>query len=534
MQTSQFSLRQITKRFDDRVLFDRVDVAVRPGEKVGIVGDNGCGKSTLLRIFAGVEAIDNGERAVVSPGGIGYLPQTLDLPPDASVQRAIDLALAELRDLEARMHTLEAALTEESFDEYAGLTAAFEARGGYEADSRVDTFLHALGLPSLERDRELGTLSGGERARLALAATLAGSPELLLLDEPTNDLDDSAMAWLEDHLRAHRGTVLAVTHDRVFLDRLTSVVLEVDEGRVARYGDGYTGYLNAKAAERRRRLFEYEQYTLEVARNERLLESNAVRLDAIPRKLEKAGMGGGPFRARGRDHGAMGRIRNAKQRLTRLDESAVAPPPDPLVFTPSLTSAGGAVELTDIRVADRLWISSLRLEAGERMLVTGPNGAGKTTLLRTIAGELATDSGIVAAPERIGFLRQQGTPWPRSARLLEAFAADRPGHVDEYVDALLALGLFRPAELTRQVSTLSYGQQRRLELARLVSAPTDLLLLDEPTNHLSPVLVEQLEQALESYTGALVIVTHDRLMRQRFSGRRLRLEGGREVSRASS
>ena len=529
MQPSQFSLQSITKKFDDTVLFDRVDVTVKPGEKVGVVGDNGSGKSTLLKIFAGVEPIDNGERAVVAPGGIGYLAQTLELPPTAVVQDAIDLALADLRRLEARMRELEQHLADDLFEEYSEVTDQFEARSGYEADGRVDVFVNALGLPRLDRERALGSLSGGERARLALAATLASSPELLLLDEPTNDLDDSAVAWLEDHLRAHRGTVLAVTHDRVFLDRLTSVVLEIDEGQVARYGDGYSGYLAAKAAERRRRLYEYEEWKLEVARNERLLASNVVRLGAIPRKVEQAVWGGGPFRARDRSHGAMGRIRNAKQRLSRLESAAVVAPPDPLVFTPTLDGDAGPVELTDVRVAGRLFIDSLRLEEGERMLVTGPNGAGKSTLMHTIAGDLVPDDGEVVAPRRVGFLRQEGSAWPPSSRLIEAFAHGRPGHADEYVDELLALGLFRTTDLARRVTSLSYGQQRRLELARLVSSPTDLLLLDEPTNHLSPVLVEQLEQALESYTGALVIVTHDRLMRERFRGRRLRLEGGRAV-----
>ena len=333
MQPSQFSLRSVSRRFTDHVVFESLDLTIRPGEKVGVVGDNGAGKSTLLRILAGVEPIDNGERAVVADGGIGYLPQTLELPENATVADAVDLALHELRVLEERMRDLErqiaaseADATPRLLEQYGEAAARFESRSGYDADVRVDVHLHRLGLPGLDRSRPIGTLSGGERARLHLAATLAGSPELLLLDEPTNDLDDAAVDWLEDHLRNHRGTLLAVTHDRVFLDRLTSVVLDVENGGVARYGDGYEGYLRAKAAERRRRLFEYEQWTTEVERSEQLLESNAARLDAIPRRMEKAGMGVGQFRPRGRDHGAKGRIRNAKERLSRLAETPVAAP----------------------------------------------------------------------------------------------------------------------------------------------------------------------------------------------------------------
>jgi macrolide transport system ATP-binding/permease protein len=540
MRPSQFSLRSVSKRFSDRVVLDRVDLTIRPGEKVGVVGDNGAGKSTLLRILAGATDIDNGERTVVADGGIGYLPQTLDLPGDATVQQAIDLALHELRDLEARMRELEQRLADNEadaygrlLDDYAETTARFESRSGYDADTRVDVFLHHLGLPALDRSRPLGTLSGGERARLHLAATLAARPELLLLDEPTNDLDDAAVAWLENHLRSHRGTLLAVTHDRVFLDRLTSVVVEAGDGGVSRFGDGYTGYLRATAAERRRRLFEYEQWRLELARHEQLLTSNVARLEAIPRKMDKAGMGVGAFRARGRDHGAMGRVRNAKERLSRLTEQPVAPPPDPLVFAPHLEGAAGPAELVEIdhlRVAGRLSIDGLRIAAGERLLVTGPNGAGKTTLMRAIAGEVEPDEGSVVTSGRIGYLHQDGGAWPEAGSLIEAFALGRPGHPLEHVDELLALGLFRVDDLERPVAELSFGQQRRLEIALLVSRPTDLLLLDEPTNHLTPALVEELEFALAGYAGAVVVVTHDRLMRERFTGRHLQLECGLEVA----
>lgn len=439
-----------------------------------------------------------------------------------------------MRDLELQLATNGADATPRLLDDYDEATARFEARSGYDADSRVDSYLHHLGLPDLDRSRRIGTLSGGERARLHLAATLAAAPELLLLDEPNNDLDDAAVAWLEGHLRSHRGTLLAVTHDRVFIDHLTSVVLEVENRGVTRYGDGYEGYLRAKAAERRRHLFEYEQWGLELTRQQRLLDSNVTRLDAIPRKLEKAGMGAGAFRPRGRDHGAKGRIRNAKERMSRLTESPVAAPAYPLVFTPRLDDdarpADPVVEIDHLRVGERLAVDGLRLGPGERMLVTGPNGAGKTTLMRVVAGELQPDEGEVRTRGRVGLLHQDGGDWPATASLLGAFSLGRAGHPDDHADELLALGLFRPDDLGRRVADLSYGQQRRLEIAALVSRPTDLLLLDEPTNHLTPVLVEQLEAALEHYSGAVIVVTHDRLMRQRFAGRRLRLEHGREAS----
>ncbi|MEK2490243.1 ABC-F family ATP-binding cassette domain-containing protein [Kitasatospora purpeofusca] len=562
---SQLTLRNVTRRYGDRVVLDGVSFSVRPGERAGVIGDNGAGKSTLLRLIAGQDRPDNGESTVVAPGGVGHLAQSLELPGRATVQDAVDLALADLRALEARIRASEAALAERSgpelaaaLDAYAGLLARYEARGGHRADARVELALHGLGLPDLARDRELGTLSGGERSRLALAATLASRPELLLLDEPTNDLDDRAVAWLEARLRSHRGTVLAVTHDRVFLERVATTVLEVGEGRVTRHGNGYAGYLAAKAAERRRRLQEYEDWRAELDRNRRLATVNTARLEGIPRRLPFAVFGHGGFRARGRGHGAMVRIRNAKERVERLTGSPVVPPPEPLVFAARLATADGpdprpVAELADVRVGDRLAVPSLRLGGGERLLVTGPNGAGKTTLMRVLAGELAPDEGSVRTRGRIGYLRQEETPWPPGLTVLEAFAAGRGrdstgrgadpvgpggdraragGDADEHAEHLLSLGLFGPAELRLRVGELSYGQRRRIELARLVAEPVDLVLLDEPTNHLSPALVEELEAALTEFRGTVVVVSHDRRLRERFSGGHLALDAGRVTRRS--
>ncbi|MEU4545520.1 TlrC/CarA/OleB/SrmB family ABC-F type ribosomal protection protein [Nonomuraea dietziae] len=532
MRTAQIALSHVSHRYADQVVLDQVSFTVKPGEKVGVIGDNGSGKSTLLRLLAGRALPSNGSVIVSVPGGVGYLPQTLELPGSATVQDAIDLALAELRELAAEMSAMESSLTPSGFDAYAELIARFEARGGYTADTRVDAALHGLGLPGLSRSRRLGTLSGGERSRLALAATLASSPELLLLDEPTNDLDDSAVSWLEDHLRGHRGTVIAITHDRVFLERITSTILEVDLGKVRRYGNGYAGYLAAKAAERAAWAEEYEEWKEELARHAGLVEANAGRMAAIPRKMDKAGMGTGSWRARSRVHGAASRIRQSQQRVEWLHANPVPPPPEPLRFaaTPSVVSgpvgSRAVVELAEVRVGSRLAVPSLSIAPGERLLVTGPNGAGKTTFLRVLAGLVAPDSGSIRRPARIGYLRQEEPVLNPAHTVLRAYAAGRQGSMDEHADALVALGLFRPADLGARVGELSVGQRRRIELARLVSDPADLMLLDEPTNHLSPVLVEQLEEALAGYTGALVMVTHDRGIRASFAGTHLELADG--------
>ncbi len=528
---TQLVLSGVTKRFDDHVVLDQVGFTLKPGEKAGVIGDNGSGKSTLLRLVARREEPDNGTVTVTGPGGVGYLPQTLELPDTATVGDAIDLALSDIRELETRMRQAEVSLeTAEELAVYGDLMTAYEARGGYEADARVEVALHGLGQPGLDRNRSLGMLSGGQRSRLALAATLAAAPELLLLDEPTNDLDDEAVAWLENHLRGHRGRLVAITHDRTFLSRVTTTILEVDADRrtVHRHGNGYSGYLAAKEAARARWVRQYDEWRADKARHEALADANIDRFSAIPRKGAAAFSGVGSFHARSRSHGVMSRIRSARERIQRLEVDPVPRPPEPLRFTARI-SAGEVevdrhvVKVDNVSVTGRLLPTSLCVLPGERVLVTGPNGAGKTTLMRVLAGDLAPSTGAADRAGRIGFLRQNGGVADDSRNVLAAFAAGRGGEDEQHAETLLSLGLFRAPELRKPVRELSVGQRRRLELARLVTERTDLLLLDEPTNHLAPDLVEEMEQALQEYAGALVIVTHDRRMRRTFEGRRLEL-----------
>ncbi|MFB9706596.1 ABC-F family ATP-binding cassette domain-containing protein [Streptosporangium nondiastaticum] len=563
--STQLSLHDVSKAYGDRPVLDHVSFTVRPGEHAGIVGENGSGKSTLLRLIAGVEPPDDGEITVVAGGGIGHLAQTLDLPDDHTVQDAVDAALADLRDMERRMRELAADLTGDRLAEYGDLLDAYEARGGYEADARVDKSMHGLGIGHVGRDRRLGGLSGGERARLALACLLAASPEVLLLDEPTNHLDAAATHWLEERLRSHRGTVVAVSHDRLFLDRVATAILEVEDGGVTRFGGGYTGFLAEQAAARRRWEQAYADWCEEVRRAEEFASVTAHRVAHGRAMKDNNKM------AYDRDAGRVqssiaGRVRQGAERLRRLHENAVPRPPDPLRFggvpasgaadgtvndtadgtaggpvsgpsdgtasgpaaDPTADAAGGAIaELRAVRVADRLHVGSLTIGPGRRLLVHGPNGAGKSTLLRLIAGVTEPDEGTVRRRGRIGYLPQESSFDRPERPLLAAFAEGRPGHPEEHRARLLSMGLFRPEQLATPVGALSVGQRRRLGLARLLTEEADLLLLDEPANHLSLRLVEELEEALAAYQGALVLVSHDRALRGRFTGEEIELRDGR-------
>ncbi|MFI9762899.1 ribosomal protection-like ABC-F family protein [Streptomyces sp. NPDC051963] len=533
---AQLAVKDVSKTYGTRTVLDQVSFTVRPGEKIAVVGENGSGKSTLLRLLAGAEPPDVGEITVSFDGGTGHLAQTLDLDPDCTVQDAVDLALADLRDMERRLRAAEERLgeaTEDELDAYGELLLAYEERGGYAADARVDAALHGLGLAGITRDRVLGSLSGGEQSRLALACVLAAAPELLLLDEPTNHLDATSVHWLEEHLRAHRGTVVAVTHDRGFLERIATTILEVDRDAhtVHRYGDGWAGYRAAKASARRRAEQQYADWVEEVAYTEELVEAAGKRL-ALTGRDPKQGFG-----KHRRSHEAKlgGQVRAARERLAQLRREPVAAPPDPLRFAAALTAADGGhpadrplVELDGVVVGERLRLAGrLAIAPGHRLLVTGENGAGKTTLLRVLAGDLRPDAGTVRRPARIGYLAQELPARSTRLPLLAAFAAGRPGQPDEHTEELLSLGLFREEDLHVPVAALSAGQQRRLQIARLVTRPADLLVLDEPTNHIALDLVEDLESALAEYPGAVVAVSHDRGFHERFPGERLELRDGR-------
>ncbi|MFD3507710.1 ABC-F family ATP-binding cassette domain-containing protein [Nocardia sp. NPDC058666] len=533
---TQITALSVSKSFDGNPVLADVTCSLDVGERTGIIGENGSGKTTLLRLFAGRVQPDSGEIVVQADGGVGYLAQDEQLPQHLTVQQLIDQALRELRVVEAKMRRIEAAMAdgdESGIDEYGELTILFEHHGGYDADARVEQAFHGLGLGLVDRDRVIGELSGGEQVRLRLATVLAAAPELLLLDEPTNHLDDVALTWLEDHLLARRGTTVAVSHDRAFLEKVTTSLLEVDADRrrVVRYNDGYPGFLAEKKAERARWVQAHAQWLADTDRYREAADTTARRVAPGRGMSDNNKMA--YSRAGGRvQQSVASRVRNAQERLRRLLADPVPAPPQPLRFAPTLATAGAQgtmVEATDISVAGRLEPTSLKLSAGDRLLITGPNGAGKTTLLRALAGELTPDTGTVTRTGTIGYLAQEPPPAVRGRMMFVAFARDRVGDPEFHGEQLRSLGLFDVSQFTTRVEDLSTGQRQRLALARLVTEPVDVLLLDEPTNHLSPALVEELETALAHFPGAIVVVSHDRRLRSRWEGSHLALQASASV-----
>ncbi|WP_413757029.1 ABC-F family ATP-binding cassette domain-containing protein [Streptomyces sp. MMBL 11-3] len=533
-----------------RRVLDGVSLTASPGHRIGLIGENGVGKSTLLKVLAGVDAPDSG--SVVRPPGLGLLHQEMPYDADATVATVLDGALRDARDGLAALDRLgeELARTPEGtprhrelLDAYGGRLEEAQDREFWDADRRAALVLDGLGLNAFGHDRTLGSLSGGQRGRLALAALLVRRPPALLLDEPTNHLDDGAAAFLEEQLTGLPGTVVAACHDRAFLDAVCTDVIDMDpavDGPV-RYGGNYSAYLSQKRAERERweRRYAEEQQELAELRHSAGVSAHRVAPDRGPRDNEKMGYGhrGGRVQSQ-----ISRRVRNATRRWEELARTQVAEPPRPLRFAAGdlavrvgdvgdIGDVGDVgenprplVSLRDVRVPDRLALDALEVAATDRLLVTGGNGTGKSTLLAVLAGRLPAGGEVHRLPGLTVGLLTQDTVFERPDRTVRDTYELSLGPARAEKVPLVSLGLLHEESLDRPVGQLSVGQRRRLALALLVARPPQLLLLDEPTNHLSPRLCDELEEALGSGPGAIVVATHDRWLRRRWGGREIRLE----------
>ncbi|ONI81058.1 antibiotic ABC transporter ATP-binding protein [Actinosynnema sp. ALI-1.44] len=515
--------RDLDKVYGDRRVLDSVSLTVSPGQRLGLVGENGVGKSTLLRLLAGAEEPDAGE--IHRPPDCGFLTQELPYGLDMTVAEVVDRALAEIRDAEQRLMELSTRLTDPAaLAEYGDVLEWAQAHDIWDADRRATLVMDGLGLSGVRHDRVIGSLSGGQRSRLGLAALLISQPRALLLDEPTNHLDDEAMAFLESQLTRLPGVVVVASHDRVFLDAVCTTIVDLDPARggVTLYGGAYTDYLDSKRAERARWEQQYESEQDELKRLKLSVDVTArnVAYNRPPRDNDKMGydfFGGRVQKQISR------RVRNAQHRLDELTRTQVRKPPAPLRFAAKLTATPPddklALSVRHVKVGGRLDIGQLDVVTGDRLMVRGSNGAGKSTLLHVLAGRLRPDDGEVrrARGVRVGLLEQDvDFPDPdKTPRQLYTGSAP-----------LAELGLVAPRDLDRPVGHLSVGQRRRLALAVLIGQPPDVLLLDEPTNHLSLSLVEELEDALRSAPGAVVIASHDRWLRRTWEGAELVLQGG--------
>ena len=512
--------RDLAKTYGDRVVLEGVDLVARPGQPLGLVGENGVGKSTLLRVLAGRETPDAG--AVDRPADLGYLGQEPDFPPDATIGEVLDEALAPLHDAVDRLEHLANRLHDPHLaEEYDATLTWATLHEAWDADRRAETAAARLGLGVLDRDRRVAALSGGQRSRLALAALVVRRPACVLLDEPTNHLDDQATALLEEFVGSLPGVVVTASHDRAFLDAVCAAVVDLDPAHLGvdgaggnRFTGGYTAYLSAKRDARRRwqEAFEAQQDELDALRRSAATTSRQVAHDRAPRDGDKFIH---HFKGQNVARTLSRRVSNTERRIEVIERDRIPRPPRPFgfrgVLTPAGPTTGPVVSARDLEVAGRLHVPRIDVPAGSRLLVTGPNGSGKSTLLKVVAGDLARTAGtLTVSARRVAHLPQDvvfARPERTAAQVYRATGSAVP---------LGDLGLLHPREASRPVGLLSTGQQRRLGLALLVARRPDLLLLDEPTNHISLALADELEESLRRSPGTVLVASHDRWLRRRW------------------
>jgi energy-dependent translational throttle protein EttA len=509
-----FTTYKLSRRYppDKEVLSD-VSLSFLPGAKIGVLGYNGAGKSTLLQIMAGLDQEFDGEAQLAPAATVGILQQEPGLDPAKDVRGNIEDGVAGVRQLLDRFNELSMNYSDETAEEFSKVQEQIDAVDGWNLDTTLEIAMDALRTPP--PDAAVDKLSGGERRRVALARLLLSQPDLLLLDEPTNHLDAESVAWLERHLLDYRGTVVAVTHDRYFLDNVAGWILELDRGRGIPYQGNYSGWL-----EQKRVRLQQEAKQENVRRRTIEQELEWVRLNASARRNKP--------KARLNAYEAL----LAQERNVKLDQVQIHIPSGPRL-------GDTVVEAENLRKAygDRVLIDDLsfRLPRGGIVGVIGPNGAGKTTLMRMITGEEQPDAGALRIGETVQLayvdqsrdaLDGDKTVWQEiSGGQDQIKLGDRTINSRAYVSGFN----FKGTDQQKKVGKLSGGERNRLHLAKLLRSGGNLLLLDEPTNDLDVDTLRALEEALLAFAGCAVVVSHDRWFLDRIATHVLAFEGDSQV-----
>jgi energy-dependent translational throttle protein EttA len=498
---------------DKQVLKD-ISLSFLPGAKIGVLGLNGSGKSTLLRIMAGLDKEFRGEAQLAPGATVGLLEQEPQLDESKDVRGNVEDGVAELRGLLDRFNELAANYSDETADEFARLQERIDAADAWSLDSQLDQAMDALRLPP--GDADVTRLSGGERRRVALCRLLLSAPDLLLLDEPTNHLDAESVAWLERHLEDYKGTVVAVTHDRYFLDNVAGWILELDRGHGIPFKGNYSSWLEQKQAR--------------LAQEER---QESARQRTIARELEWV-----RTNPKGRRTKSKARLANyerllAEERNVKLDQVQI--------HIPAGQRLGGAViEADDVRkgFGDRLLIEDLSFSLPPAGIVgvIGANGAGKTTLFRMVVGEEKPDAGTIRLGETVDLayvdqsrdaLAPDKTVWEE---ISEGYDNIKVGDREMNSRAYVAGFNFKGSDQQKKVGALSGGERNRVHLAKLLRRGGNVLLLDEPTNDLDVDTLRALEEALLAFPGCAVIISHDRWFLDRVATHVLAFEGDSQVT----
>lgn len=508
-------LQDLGKSFGEHEVLKHVTASVERGDRIGIIGANGTGKTTLLRVLCGESLPDAGDAAFAAGATCGYLEQTGHLDPEKDVYETMRLAFQPALDAMAELETLQKQLAADLHntaitDKITVCNAVIDAMDAYNMDTQIKKVLNGMGFPADTWKKKAGVLSGGEQTRLRLARLLLERPDILILDEPTNHLDLETMDWLETYLKAYRGAVLVVSHDRYFLDSVCTRIWELRGKTITTYRGNYSAYLPQREAADERLQKQHDADVEKAAKLQDYIDRNLVRASTTKmaqsrrKQLEKLEITEAPQA-------------EAHQLNFRFEYDIE--PYDELVIMKGLT----------IRIGERTLLEALDyvVHRGDKLIIAGPNGTGKSTLLQVLDGKRRPSGGMV----RLGtgakpgiFVQQQAR---RAGRVIDAIWNQYPRFTELEVRSHLARFGYRGEEVFKDCATLSGGEMARLRFAELALERPNLMFLDEPTNHLDIFMRETLTDALSAYTGTLLLVTHDRYLMQTLGCPILYLEDGK-------
>ncbi|MEK3922770.1 MULTISPECIES: ABC-F family ATP-binding cassette domain-containing protein [Paenibacillus] len=513
----------IIKRFGVDPILDGVNLQILERERIGLVGVNGAGKSTLLKIVAGEMSYDGGQIFKSKETTLGYLAQNSGLQSDRTIWEEMMNVFAHLTQAEADLRQMERDIADPAqmedekkyadlLERYAKRSDWFKDHGGYEMETRIRSVLHGMGFGEFSPDTPIATLSGGQKTRLALARILLQAPDLLMLDEPTNYLDIATLTWLEDYLRGYSGALLVVSHDRYFLDRLVTTIVEIERHRSKKYTGNYSRYMELKAAEYETQMKQYEKQQGEISKMEDFVQKNIVRASTTKRAQSR---------------------RKALDKMERLDKPMGDLKKAHFSFETAVMSGKEVLRVDQLSVAydeaSPLFRNvSFDLRRGETVALIGPNGIGKSTMLKCLTGSLRPVTGDIqwGTKVQIGYYDQEQTGLNPSNTVLEELWSAYPGMEEARIRTVLGNFLFSGDDVLKKISSLSGGEKARVSLSKLMLKEANMLILDEPTNHLDLFAKEVLEAALMDYEGTLLFISHDRYFLNKMAERIVELHPG--------
>ena len=513
------SVNNLVKSFEiGSNVLDGLSFSVNEGERVAVLGANGCGKTTLFRILTGELDYDEGSVSLGSGKRIGLISQIPVFPEGWSVEDVLCSGQRELNKLERRMRELESELTGEKLAEYDRLISRFENMGGYAAEATRSRVAKGLAIDDSMRSRPFETLSGGEKTRVNLARLILEDTDILLLDEPTNHLDLNAVIWLEDYISRFKGSVLAISHDRYFLDKVAQRCIEISSGKAEFYSGNYSFFVEEKQRRFNERMKQYERDSAKAAQLQKAAEQMHLwafmgmdklhkRAFSMEKRIEKLKMSEKPTEAR--------------KLSAKFKEASFTG--DEVLDVVGLSKSYGDKELFKAL--------SFEITGSESIAVIGDNGSGKSTLIKIIMGEELPDSGFVRiAPQvKAAYLPQQVGFENEDRSMYDTVLYETKATPQQARDELAAFG-FRGEKVFTPVSALSGGERSRLKLCMLMRSDVNLLILDEPTNHLDIASREWIESALSDYEGTLIFVSHDRYFIKQFATRVISFDGGCSIT----